>query len=275
MARKIARLGLICSFVLSVNTGFASSVSDLLITEVMANPAALSDTRGEWFELHNPTDREINLRGFSIGDDGVKRHSFDTDLLIMPGEFLTLARSSNPGFIVDYVYDNFTLANSGDEIVLRDGLFELLRLDYGSGFAVAGHSRELLQLPMLASNYGLTLASLSYGSGDIGTPGAAGGALPPPSAIPLPAAAWLFISGILAVLSPSAFSRFTRNVVPTPPNVIPANPNINRVPLNVIAVPTIVIPAQAGRSDASVSQRLLPTIPNSLNFFRFNRSHQS
>ncbi len=244
MARKITRLGLICSILLFANSGFASSVSDLLITEVMANPAALSDTRGEWFELHNPTDQEINLRGISIGDDGAKRHRFDSDLLILPGKFLTLARSSNPGFVADYVYDNFILSNSGDEIVLRDGLSELLRLDYGSGFAAAGRSRELLHLPMLASNYGLTPASLSYGLGDIGTPGTAGGALPPPSAVPLPAAVWLFISGILAVLSPGAFRSITafRNVVP----------------------------AQAG-----ISQRLPPTLSNRLNFFRFNRSHQS
>ncbi len=210
MARKITRLGLICSILLFANSGFASSVGDLLITEVMANPAALSDTRGEWFELHNPTDQEINLRGISIGDDGARRHSFDSDLLILPGEFLTLARSSNPGFTADYVYDNFTLSNSDDEIVLRDGSTELLRLDYDTGFALPGRSRELLQLPMLASNYGLTLASLSYGLGDIGTPGTAGGALSPPSAVPLPAAAWLFISGILAVLSPGACSRITR-----------------------------------------------------------------
>jgi len=262
MARKIAQLGLICSIVFSFNTGFAASVGDLLITEVMANPAALSDTRGEWFELHNPTDQEINLRGFSIGDDGSKRHSFDTDLLILPGVFLTLARSSNPGFSADYVYDNFTLSNSGDEIVLRDGLLELLRLDYGSEFVAAGRSRELLQLPMQASNYGLTLASLSYGLGDIGTPGTAGGALPPPSPVPLPAAAWLFISAILAMLSPSAY-RASRNLAPEPPNVIPMPLTVNPAPLNVI-------PAQA-----EISQRLLPINSSRLNFLRFNRSHQS
>jgi hypothetical protein len=209
MARKIARLGLICSITLFSNTGLASTVGDLLITEVMANPAALSDTVGEWFELYNPTDQEINLRGYSIGDDGVRRHSFDSDLLILPGEFLTLARSSNPGFAADYVYNNFTLANGGDEIVLRDGSTELLRLDYGAGFAVPGRSRELLQLPMLASNYGLTLASSIYGLGDIGTPGSAGGALAPPSAVPLPAAAWLFITAILAILSLSRSSPRT------------------------------------------------------------------
>ena len=221
MARKIAQLGLIFSLTLFANTGFTSTVGDLLITEVMANPAALSDSRGEWFELYNPTNIGINLRGISIGDDGAKRHSFDSDLLILPGEFLTLARSLNPGFSADYVYDNFTLANSADEIVLRDGLTEVLRLDYGSGFVTAGRSRELVNLPMLASNYGLTQISQIYGLGDIGTPGAAGGALVLPSAVPLPAAAWLFISGLLAVLAPSAFSRKTRSVIPASSSVIP------------------------------------------------------
>jgi hypothetical protein len=208
MTRKIARMGLICSITLFSGSAFASTVSDLLITEVMANPAALSDSLGEWFELYNPSEAEINLRGYSIGDDGARRHSFDSDLLILPGEYLTLARSSNPGFEADYVYDSFALSNGGDEIVLRDGSTELLRLDYGADFAVAGQSRELQQLPMLASNYGLTLASLSYGAGDIGTPGTAGGALAPPSAVPLPAAAWLFLSGILAILTPSLSSRY-------------------------------------------------------------------
>jgi hypothetical protein len=236
MARKVARWGLICSITLFSSTGFASTVGDLLITEVMANPASLSDSLGEWFELYNPTDQEINLRGISIGDDGDRSHSFDSDLLILPGEFLTLARSSNPGFTADYVYDNFTLSNSGDEIVLRDGSSELLRLDYSAEFVEAGRSRELLQLPMLESNYGLTLASLSYGSGDIGTPGAAGGALASPSAVPLPAAAWLFLSGVLAILSRSALR----------------NPTV---------VPRGVGPAQAGRSDVSASQRLLNPVP--------------
>jgi hypothetical protein len=209
MKKRIARLGLICSFSLFTSPAFAFSVSDLLISEVMANPAALSDSAGEWFELYNPTDGEINLRGIDLGDDGSNRHHFDSDLLILPRQYLTLARGSTPGFVPDYVYDNFTLSNSADEIVLRDGLVELLRLDYGSGFSVSGRSRELQQLPMLAANYGLTLASMAYGPGDIGTPGVAGSASlappPAPSTVPLPAAAWLFVTGLLAVFFPRKF----------------------------------------------------------------------
>lgn len=203
MKKGIAHLGLICCFSLPTSPAFASSVGDLLISEVMANPAALSDTLGEWFELYNPTERAINLRGIDLGDDGSNLHRFDSDLLILPQQYLTLARSADPGFTPDYVYDRFTLANSADEIVFRDGLVELLRLDYGAGFSVAGRSRTLRQLPAIAANYDLSLAALTYGAGDIGSPGAAG-VLQAPSAVPLPAAAWLFISALLALFAPRA-----------------------------------------------------------------------
>ena len=222
-AKGIAHFGLLIS--LGIYTGFshAMPISDLLISEVMVNPAALSDARGEWFELFNPTTEEINLREITIGDDGSNRHRIESDLLILPGEYLTLARYFDPGFIPDYVYDGFTLSNSGDEIVFSDGISELLRLDYGSDFDAAGRSRELGGLPMIASNYDLTLASLSYGPGDIGTPGEAGSfrlsvsAVPLPatsgdagnfrssvSAVPLPATAWLFIIGLLVLFSLSS-----------------------------------------------------------------------
>jgi len=201
MKKGIARLGLIWSFGLFTTHALANSISDLLISEVMPNPAALSDTAGEWFELYNPTGDQINLRGIDLGDDGRDWHHFDSDLLIPPQHYVTLARGSTPGFVPDYVYDSFTLSNISDEIVFRDVLGEMLRLDYGSGFSAAGRSRELRQLPMVAGNYDLTLATLTYGLGDIGTPGAAGSAPLAPSAVPVPAAIWLFISGLLGIFT--------------------------------------------------------------------------
>jgi hypothetical protein len=204
MKQAIARLGIICSISLFSYQCYAVSVSDLLISEIMANPAAISDTRGEWFELYNPTIEPINLLDIDLGDDGRKRHRFDNDLLILPGDFLTLARGAEPGFVPDYVYDNFTLVNSGDAIVLREGLLELLRLDYSSGFTLAGRSRELLQLPMTASNYDLTPVQLTYGSGDIGTPGSAGSMPSTTSKVAIPATPWLFVSGLLALFSSTA-----------------------------------------------------------------------
>jgi len=216
-AKGIAHLGLVFSLSLFTNPSHAVTVSDLLISEVMANPAALSDARGEWFELYNPTTEAINLHEITIGDDGSDRHRIESDLLILPGEYLTLARYLDPGFVPDYVYDDFTLGNSDDEIILSDGVSELLRLDYGSDFDAAGRSRELVGLPMIESNYDLTLASLSYGFGDIGTPGAAGSTSFAPSAVPIPAAAWLFISGLLALFSLSSPRRFMSSRYVGPP----------------------------------------------------------
>jgi hypothetical protein len=210
--KGIAHLGLVLSLSLFTNPGHAVTVRDLLISEVMANPAALSDARGEWFELYNPTTEAINLREITIGDDGNDRHRIESDLLILPGEYLTLARYLDPGFNPDYVYDDFTLGNSDDEIVFSDEVSELLRLEYGGDFDEAGRSRELVELPMIEANYDLTLASLTYGLGDIGTPGAAGSAslgsspAPLPAVVPIPAAAWLFISGLLALFSLSSRS---------------------------------------------------------------------
>ncbi len=233
MAKEIARLGIIFTSLLITTNAAAVTVADLLISEVMVNPGAVSDTRGEWFELYNPTTEEINLQNITIGDDGGDSHKIETDLLILPGHFLTLARNGdttlNGGLKADYVYDDFTLSNSGDEILLHDGPLELLRLEYGSDFDAPGQSRELADLPMVESNYDLTLASLTYGIGDIGTPGASGSASFAPSAVPLPAAAWLFITAIIAIFK---FIPTSTGVAPASSRVIPAQVGISRSPGN-------------------------------------------
>ncbi len=254
MAKGIARLGILFSSLLITTGAGAVTVGELLISEVMVNPAAVSDTRGEWFELYNPSADEINLRDIIIGDDGSDRHTIETDLLILPGHFLTLARNGdralNGGFDADYIYADFTLSNSGDEIVLREGQLEHLRLEYGSGFDVAGQSRELIASPMTATNYGLTLAGLTYGLGDIGTPGAPGSASLAPSAVPLPATAWLFITALLAMLK---IAPGASRVIPARSRVIPARPR-------VIPARSRVIPAQAGilQSLATLGSRFIP-----------------
>ena len=205
-AKGFAHLGAVCLPLFFTGQPCAAtldgSVDRLLITEIMANPAAAPDARGEWFELFNPTGDPVNLRGIDLVDDGGDLHRIESDLLILPGRFLTLARNGNEavngGFTADYVYADFTLSNGADEIILTRDSQELLRLDYFPGFAVAGRSRELGSLPMHAANYTLTLAGLSYGLGDIGTPGAAGRVDFTASTVPLPGTAWLFASGLAA-----------------------------------------------------------------------------
>jgi len=203
-AKGFAPLGTVLILLLSHNSSHAALVSDLLITEVMPNPAAVSDSNGEWFELFNPTGEIIDLDGLILKDDGSNQYHFDGPLPISPGAYFILARNGNPssngGFTPNHVYSNFSLGNSGDEIIFTTGLSELLRLDYGADFDAAARSRELISLPMSSANYHLTLASLSYGLGDIGTPGQAGTFNPSLAAVPLPPSIWLFISGILVVM---------------------------------------------------------------------------
>ena len=205
MAKGFAHLGLLPALVFIHAGANAATLGSLLISEIMADPAAVSDARGEWFELYNPTRQPFNLRDITIGDDGSDRHRIETDLLIPPGHFLTLARNGDPaingGFVADYVYQNFTLGNSADEIVLRDEALEWLRLEYRPGFAVAGRSRVLAGLSMSLAGYVLSPGTRVYGQGDAGSPGSAGELAPALSAVPLPATAWLFGSGLLALVS--------------------------------------------------------------------------
>ena len=182
----------------------ASSVSDLLITEIMANPSAVSDANGEWFEIFNPTSDSISLEGIFLSDDGAgNNHTFSNiggNLLVGSGEYFVLARNGNTltngDFTADYVYgSDFSLTNIDDEIVFSDALGELLRFNYSSGFVVNGVSMELIN-----ENSAIYTASTSlYGDGDLGTPGTAGTHTfnVQTSAVPLPNALWLFASGLL------------------------------------------------------------------------------
>jgi len=187
----------------------AASVSDLLITEIMANPSAVSDANGEWFELFNPTNDSINLSGITLSDavgNSSNNHtiSSNSDLWLDSGNYFVMARNgtplSNGGLTVDYAYSNFTLGNSSDQIIFSEGSNELLRLDYEAGFVANGASMELLSESMLASNYAASITP--YGDGDFGSPGAAGtyAFSVQTSAVPLPNALWLFGSGLLGCI---------------------------------------------------------------------------
>ena len=181
-----------------------AALAQLYISEVMANPSAVSDTNGEWFELYNPLAVAVDLDGVVISDAGSNSHTISSggSLLIQPGDFFVLGRNgdsaSNGGYAADYVFSNFSLGNSSDQIILTDPFGEQLRLDYSSGFVAAGASTELTGLPMATANY--APATLDYGDGDLGTPGFSNYSYESTSPVPLPAGIGLFGSGIAAML---------------------------------------------------------------------------
>lgn len=201
---KAINLPLSLTLALIATTSHAASVSDLYITEIMANPNAVADTAGEWFELYNPGNESISLNSILLSDDGSNSHTI-SGASIAPGQYFVMARNgniaTNGGFTADYVYGSgFSLNNGSDQIVLSLNGAEMLRLNYSSaGFSAAGRSMELTGLPMDDASYSLTNTAFTYGSGDIGTPGAAGSFIPP-AAVPVPAAAWLFGSGLAGLI---------------------------------------------------------------------------
>jgi hypothetical protein len=199
--KLVARSGHLLILFAFMPTAQAALISDLFISEVMVNPNQVSDSNGEWFELFNPTTESVDLNQIFILDDGSDSHQISHigPLLILSNQYFVLARNGNTlangGFIADYVYSSFTLGNSSDEIKLTDGVNELL-LNYGSNFDDVGISRELTSTPMIESNYTYTPSSLTYGLGDIGTPGAPGSVQYSAASVPEPSTALLFLIGL-------------------------------------------------------------------------------
>ncbi|ARN76165.1 lamin tail domain-containing protein [Oceanicoccus sagamiensis] len=174
---------------------------DLLITEMMANPDAVSDSHGEWFEIINTTPNPIDLNGLLLKDKGSKQHTINRTmpLWINPSEYFVLGRNAdssvNGGYSSDYTYSDFTLGNSSDAIILEFNGAVIDSLVYSSSiFGTAGNSIELI-----SGGYALTAANLTYGAGDIGTPGSAG-SYSPVTEVPIPAAGWLFVTALSGVV---------------------------------------------------------------------------
>ena len=185
-------------------TGFSAAAhaaiqpGDLLITEVLANPDAVSDTAGEWFEIYNTSANNLDLAGLVIRDEGSNSHTVSAThpITIASGAYFVFGRNGDPlvngGYTPDYVYDSFVLGNSGDAIILESDGVTVASLIYSDAdlFGVAGRSAELT-----ADGFALTPDSYTFGNGDIGTPGAAGSYAPQVSSVPLPASGWLLLSG--------------------------------------------------------------------------------
>ena len=101
---------------------------DLVFTEIMADPSSGGgDPVSEWFELHNPTARPLDLAGFGLSDlDGqpVRRHVITRSVVVPPGGFVVLAHTTGAGlgFVPAYEYGATALSlnNGGDQLELTD-----------------------------------------------------------------------------------------------------------------------------------------------------------
>ena len=153
----------------------------IVITEVMANPASVSDSYGEWFEVLNTTDSTIDMHGWSIKDlDGDEHQltSVQATIPILSGEYLILAKNGdqtqNGGVNVNYVYNGYSLSNSEDEIILVDASGAIVdEVHYSNGWPFSSGVSMEIHDPFndnaLIENW--FSSTISYGDGDTGSPG--------------------------------------------------------------------------------------------------------
>lgn len=158
--------------------------AELIITEIMKNPAAVSDAVGEYFELHNAGTCGIDLLGWTISDAGTDSHTITSSVIVEPGGYAVLGVSADlgaPGALAaDYVYGGFSLGNGADEVILTAPLGRLVdQVFYVDGAfpdtsGVAMHLNPTT-LSTSANDIGANWcdAVSVYATGDRGTPGQA------------------------------------------------------------------------------------------------------
>ena len=178
---KTLFLKVIAILTLSATCCFAQQPGDIVITEFMANPAAVNDASGEWFEITNTSINTIDINGWHIMDNGSDDHIISNGgpLELFPGTILILSnnadQATNGGITPDYTYSGFTLSNSSDEIILTDAIGTMFdSVAYTSSTSGKSWSLDPSHLDATGNDdfANWCLSSVSYGMGDFGTPSA-------------------------------------------------------------------------------------------------------
>ncbi len=157
----------------------------IIITEILKNPAVIDDSVGEWFELYNTTESDIDINAWEIKDLGVDKHRiFKAGGVVVPAEtHVILAKSGDPelngGLEPLYVFSNYNLSNKDDEIILMSGAVQIDQVAYDNGESFpndVGRSLTLDpdQYDFEANDLGDNWCSapVPFGKGDYGSPGA-------------------------------------------------------------------------------------------------------
>ena len=160
----------------------APAASPLVISEILFNPAAVTDAGGEWFEITNGTDAPIDLRGWTIADNKGQAHIVEPGgaLFVPAHSSIVLGRSADPadngGVPAVYAYTDFQLANTQDAIVLLDPEgSEVDFVEYGAdlGFPMPVGASIALIDPSFdnadPASWDVSTAAWATGS-DLGTP---------------------------------------------------------------------------------------------------------
>ncbi len=152
---------------------------DLVITELMIDPAKVLDDAGEWFEVFNATNTELDLRGLVLGGKNDQDITITVSMPMASGMHFVFGANDNAaqngGVTVDFSY--------GTAINLSNGNADNLSLSIGGTLIdqvswvapTSGRSRSLSGDKYdsvsndVPANFCLGVAV--FGDGDQGTPG--------------------------------------------------------------------------------------------------------
>jgi beta-lactamase superfamily II metal-dependent hydrolase len=150
----------------------------LVINEFLANPSAVTDANGEWFEIHNLGATAVNLHNFRIASANDAVHTIADSVSVPAGGYVVLGRNANStangGVNVAYSYGpSITLTNTSDWLALRDSSDATVdSVNYSSttpGVAWGVKDGSLSHATVGAPNW--ILQTSVFGAGDKGTPG--------------------------------------------------------------------------------------------------------
>ncbi len=164
---------------------------DLVINEVLQNPAAVSDNAGEWFEIwvNDELTGSIDLEGLVVYDDGSDSFTVGESLIVSPGDYVVFGKNAdstvNGGVTLDYEYgQSMVLGNGADALHLKAGSKVIDEVAYDGGLDGQDPYPDPSGASMILdanfqndfeNDYGSNwcVSSSTFGSGDYGTPGAA------------------------------------------------------------------------------------------------------
>lgn len=149
----------------------------LVINELMADPNAVTDANGEWFELYNPGSAAINIQNYTVSSGNDAGFTIASSISVPSHGYVVLARiaasGTNGGVTVDYAYGSaVNLANTSDWLALRNTAGTLVDSVAWTS-TTAGKSWSLKDPSQTHSTVGSSvwqLATTTYGLGDFGTP---------------------------------------------------------------------------------------------------------
>ena len=118
----------------------------ILVTELMVNPAAVSDANGEYVELLNTSGGDIDLRGWTLADAS-SDHTVATSFVVPANGYAVFGLNpdfaTNGGVDVGYEWSR-PLTNGGDLVrVSQPGMGQIDQVNYSGGNVPNGASLQL------------------------------------------------------------------------------------------------------------------------------------